>query len=73
MTVAHTAPDLVHPEEFDSAIRRLRQDFPSASTSLLAAALSAARRDLLDVPPFWLAELSERLAWWRIATARGAR
>ncbi|MEV5834877.1 hypothetical protein [Nocardia sp. NPDC052112] len=54
------------------AVVHLRQDFPAVSAEVLSAAVTGAQRELNDVPPEWLPELAERLAWWRISTATGA-
>ncbi|MEV4238819.1 MULTISPECIES: hypothetical protein [unclassified Nocardia] len=65
----NTLADFVEPID---AIVHLRQDFPTVSTEALSAAVNGAERELNDVPPEWLPELAERLAWWRIRTATTA-
>ncbi|MGY4103107.1 hypothetical protein ACW2Q0_26635 [Nocardia sp. R16R-3T] len=60
--------DVVEPTD---AVEHLREDFPAVSAEVLSAAVSGAQRELNDVPPGWLPELAERLAWWRISTATG--
>ncbi|MEV6140211.1 hypothetical protein AB0L63_30050 [Nocardia sp. NPDC051990] len=65
----HTTAEDVEPTD---AVEHLRHDFPAVSAEALSAAVTGAERELNGVPPEWLAELAERLAWWRISTANGA-
>lgn len=65
----HTTAEDVEPT---GAVEHLRHDFPAVSAEVLSAAVSGAQRELNGVPPQWLPELAERLAWWRISTATGA-